>query len=59
MDDPVAINLNDVVTVPSSLTGLPAISVRAGLSTEGFPLGLQVIGKAWDEQAVLDAELAL
>jgi aspartyl-tRNA(Asn)/glutamyl-tRNA(Gln) amidotransferase subunit A len=59
MDDPVAMYLNDVFTVPSSLAGLPAISVPAGLSAEGLPLGLQVIGKAWDEQTVLDAGLAL
>ncbi len=59
MDDPVAMYLNDVFTVPSSLAGLPAISVPAGLSAEGLPLGLQVIGKPWDEETVLDAGLAL
>ncbi len=59
MDDPVAMYLNDVFTVPSSLAGLPAMSVPAGLSAEGLPLGLQVIGKPWDEQTVLDAGLAL
>ena len=59
MDDPVAMYLNDVFTVPSSLAGLPGLSVPAGLSAEGLPLGLQVIGKAWDEQTVLDTGLAL
>ena len=59
MDDPVAMYLNDVFTVPSSLAGLPAISVPAGLSAEGLPLGLQVIGKPWDEETVLDTGLAL
>ena len=59
MDDPVAMYLNDVFTVPSRLAGLPAISVPAGLSADGLPLGLQVIGKAWDEQTVLDVALAL
>jgi aspartyl-tRNA(Asn)/glutamyl-tRNA(Gln) amidotransferase subunit A len=59
MDDPVAMYLNDVFTVPSSLAGLPAMSVPAGLSAEGLPLGLQLIGKPWDEQTVLDAGLAL
>ncbi len=59
MDDPVAMYLNDVFTVPSSLAGLPALSVPAGLSAEGLPLGLQVIGKAWDEQTVLDVGLAI
>ena len=41
--------LNDVFTVPTSLAGLPGLSLPAGLSTEGLPLGLQVIGKAFDE----------
>jgi aspartyl-tRNA(Asn)/glutamyl-tRNA(Gln) amidotransferase subunit A len=50
-DDPVAMYLNDVFTVPGSLAGLPGLSVPAGLSAEGLPLGLQVIGRAWDEAA--------
>jgi len=58
-DDPVAMYLNDVFTVPASLAGLPGISVPAGLSTEGLPLGLQVIGRAWDEATVLDVGRAL
>jgi aspartyl-tRNA(Asn)/glutamyl-tRNA(Gln) amidotransferase subunit A len=53
MDDPIAMYLNDVFTVPASLAGLPAISVPAGLSAEGLPLGLHVIGKAFDEEMVL------
>jgi aspartyl-tRNA(Asn)/glutamyl-tRNA(Gln) amidotransferase subunit A len=52
-DDPVAMYLNDVFTVPVNLAGLPAISVPAGLSGEGLPLGLQVIGRAFDEETVL------
>jgi len=51
-DDPVAMYLNDVFTVPADLAGLPAISVPAGLS-EGLPLGLQIIGRAFDEEMVL------
>ncbi|MDP6927661.1 MAG: Asp-tRNA(Asn)/Glu-tRNA(Gln) amidotransferase subunit GatA, partial [Rhodospirillales bacterium] len=43
MDDPVAMYLNDVFTVPASLAGLPGISVPSGLSEEGLPLGLQMI----------------
>lgn len=54
-DDPIAMYLNDVFTVPSSLAGLPAMSVPAGLSSKGLPLGLQIIGKAWDEATVLKA----
>ncbi|RDD62809.1 Asp-tRNA(Asn)/Glu-tRNA(Gln) amidotransferase subunit GatA [Ferruginivarius sediminum] len=53
VDDPIAMYLNDVFTVPASLAGLPAISVPAGLSGDGLPLGLQLIGKAFDEETVL------
>ncbi len=49
MDDPIAMYLNDVFTVPASMAGLPAISVPAGLSGDGLPLGLQVISRAFDE----------
>ncbi len=58
-DDQLAMYLNDVFTVPASLAGLPAMSVPAGLSAEGLPLGLQIIGRALDEQGVLNAGLAL
>jgi aspartyl-tRNA(Asn)/glutamyl-tRNA(Gln) amidotransferase subunit A len=53
MDDPVAMYLNDVFTVPASLAGLPAISLPGGLSDDGLPLGLQLIGRAFDEETVL------
>lgn len=52
-DDPLAMYLNDVFTVPASLAGLPGSSVPAGLSSEGLPLGLQVLANAWDEETVL------
>jgi aspartyl-tRNA(Asn)/glutamyl-tRNA(Gln) amidotransferase subunit A len=52
-DDPIAMYLNDVFTVPVNLAGLPGLSVPAGLSSEGLPLGLQVIGRAFDEATVL------
>ena len=58
-DDPLAMYLNDVFTVPASLAGLPAMSVPGGLSAEGLPLGLQIIGRPLDEQGVLDAALAI
>jgi aspartyl-tRNA(Asn)/glutamyl-tRNA(Gln) amidotransferase subunit A len=51
--DPVSMYLNDVFTVTVNLAGLPAIAVPAGLTTNGLPLGLQVIGKAFDESTVL------
>ncbi|MEQ8653451.1 MAG: Asp-tRNA(Asn)/Glu-tRNA(Gln) amidotransferase subunit GatA [Kiloniellales bacterium] len=59
MDDPVTMYLNDVFTVPASLAGLPAISVPGGLTEDGLPLGLQVIGKAFDEEMVLRVGHAL
>jgi len=59
LDDPLAMYLNDVFSVPASLAGLPAMSVPAGLNREGLPLGLQIIGKAFDEQGVLNAGLAI
>ncbi len=59
MDDPIAMYLNDVFTVPASLTGLPAVSVPAGLSADGLPLGLHVIGRPFDEETVLRAAHAL
>jgi aspartyl-tRNA(Asn)/glutamyl-tRNA(Gln) amidotransferase subunit A len=52
-DDPIAMYLNDVFTVPANLAGLPAISVPAGLSADGLPLGLQLIGRAFDEATLL------
>ena len=57
--DPLAMYLNDVFTVPSSLAGLPAMSVPGGLDSAGLPLGLQIIGRPLDEQAVLNAGLAI
>jgi aspartyl-tRNA(Asn)/glutamyl-tRNA(Gln) amidotransferase subunit A len=57
--DPLAMYLNDVFTVPSSLAGLPAMSVPAGLSATGLPLGLQIIGRPLDEAGVLDAGRAI
>ena len=59
MDDPIAMYLNDVFTVPASLAGLPALSVPAGLSTGGLPLGLQIIGKPFDEETVIRAGAAI
>ena len=53
MDDPIAMYLNDVFTVPASLAGLPAISIPAGLGADGLPLGLHLIGRAFDEETVL------
>jgi aspartyl-tRNA(Asn)/glutamyl-tRNA(Gln) amidotransferase subunit A len=57
--DPVKMYLNDVFTIPANLAGLPAMSVPAGFNDEGLPLGLQLISKHFDEQAMFDVALAL
>jgi len=51
--DPIEMYLNDVFTVPANLAGVPAVSVPAGVSGDGLPLGLQITGRAFDEQTVL------
>ena len=51
--DPIEMYLNDVFTVPANLAGVPAASVPAGLTGNGLPLGLQITGRAFDEETVL------
>jgi aspartyl-tRNA(Asn)/glutamyl-tRNA(Gln) amidotransferase subunit A len=58
-DDPVSMYLNDIFTVPVNLAGLPAISIPAGHDAAGYPLGLQIIGKAFKEQEILNLTYAL
>ncbi len=53
--DPLEMYLNDIFTVTVNMAGLPGLSVPAGLSSEGLPLGLQIIGKPFDEALVLRA----
>jgi aspartyl-tRNA(Asn)/glutamyl-tRNA(Gln) amidotransferase subunit A len=53
--DPLAMYMNDVYTIPASMTGLPAISVPCGFSGEGLPIGLQLIGRSLDEATLLRA----
>ena len=53
--DPLAMYMNDVYTIPASMTGLPAISVPCGFSAAGLPIGLQLIGPALDEATILRA----
>jgi aspartyl-tRNA(Asn)/glutamyl-tRNA(Gln) amidotransferase subunit A len=53
-DDPVQMYLNDVFTVTVNLAGLPGIAVPAGLGGQGLPLGLQLIGKPWEEGELLN-----
>ena len=58
-NDPVSMYLNDIFTVPVNLAGLPAISIPAGVDGKGYPLGLQIIGKAFDEQNILNIAYAM
>ena len=58
-NDPVSMYLNDIFTVPVNLAGLPGISIPAGLDKKGYPLGLQIIGKAFDEQNLLNIAYAM
>lgn len=58
VDDPLAMYMNDILTIPANLAGLPAASVPAGLA-DGMPVGLQIIGRSFDEQSVFNAAYAL
>jgi aspartyl-tRNA(Asn)/glutamyl-tRNA(Gln) amidotransferase subunit A len=57
--DPVQMYLNDVFTVTVNLAGLPGISVPVGLDKQGLPLGLQLIGKPWEEGDLLNTASVL
>jgi len=58
-DDPVAMYLNDIFTVTANLTGLPALALPAATDAQGLPLGLQIIGKALDEESVFAVSAAI
>jgi aspartyl-tRNA(Asn)/glutamyl-tRNA(Gln) amidotransferase subunit A len=55
VDDPLAMYLNDIYTVTANLSGVPGISVPYGLSSEGLPIGLQLLGPYWSESTLLRA----
>jgi aspartyl-tRNA(Asn)/glutamyl-tRNA(Gln) amidotransferase subunit A len=57
--DPVQMYLNDIFTVTVNMAGLPGIAVPAGLSAEGLPLGLQLIGKPFDEETLFQTAAAI
>jgi len=59
VNDPVTMYLNDIFTVTANLAGLPGISVPAALDKDGLPLGLQIIGRALDEETVFAAGAAI
>ena len=58
-DDPMAMYLNDIFTIPANLGGVPAISVPCGLDSQGLPIGLQLTAKALDEATLFRAAAAL
>jgi len=57
--DPVTMWLNDIFTIPASMAGMPGMSVPVGLSADGLPLGLQLLGKPFDEETLFKAAHAL
>lgn len=57
-DDPVQMYLNDIFTIPVNLAGLPGISVPCGFDNDKLPIGLHLIGKAWDEETILKTAYA-
>ena len=57
-DDPLKMYLSDILTIPCNIAGLPGISVPCGFSSENLPIGLQIMGKPFDEQTVLNVAYA-
>jgi aspartyl-tRNA(Asn)/glutamyl-tRNA(Gln) amidotransferase subunit A len=53
LDDPLAMYLSDVFTLPASLAGIPGISVPCGFSSTGLPIGLQILAKHFDEEKLI------
>ncbi|MGQ0527801.1 MAG: Asp-tRNA(Asn)/Glu-tRNA(Gln) amidotransferase subunit GatA [Alphaproteobacteria bacterium] len=58
-DDPIKMYLNDIFTVTGNLAGLPGMSVPVGLDKTGLPLGLQILGRHWDEETVFNASYTI
>jgi len=52
-EDPLQMYLNDIFTIPVNLAGLPGLSVPAGFTRTGLPIGLQIIGQAFAEETIL------
>jgi aspartyl-tRNA(Asn)/glutamyl-tRNA(Gln) amidotransferase subunit A len=53
LDDPLSMYLSDIFTLPPSLAGIPGLSVPCGFSREGLPIGLQILGKHFDEETLM------
>ena len=58
VQDPVSMYLCDIFTIPTSLAGLPGMSIPCGFDQKNLPIGMQLIGKPWDEQTLFNAALA-
>ncbi|MGI9533786.1 MAG: Asp-tRNA(Asn)/Glu-tRNA(Gln) amidotransferase subunit GatA [Thermodesulfobacteriota bacterium] len=52
-DDPIKMYLSDILTIPCNIAGIPGISVPCGLTSNNLPIGLQILGKAFDEETIL------
>lgn len=59
VNDPLSMYLNDIYTIPSNLAGLPAVSIPCGLTSDNLPVGLQLIGKPFDEKRLFELALFL
>ncbi|MCK4248258.1 MAG: Asp-tRNA(Asn)/Glu-tRNA(Gln) amidotransferase subunit GatA [Candidatus Omnitrophica bacterium] len=57
-EDPLSMYLSDIFTIPVNLAGIPAVSLPCGFSDKGLPIGLQIIGRAFDEQRILQTAYA-
>ena len=55
MDDPLTMYLSDVFTIPCNMAGIPGISIPCGFTAEGLPVGLQLLGRNFDEETLLRA----
>jgi len=53
LDDPLSMYLSDIFTLPASLAGIPGISMPCGFSDEGLPIGLQILGRHFEEQKLI------
>jgi aspartyl-tRNA(Asn)/glutamyl-tRNA(Gln) amidotransferase subunit A len=58
LNDPISMYLSDIFTVSVNLAELPAISIPSGFTKDGLPIGVQIIGRAFDEQTLLDVSYA-
>jgi len=53
IDDPLTMYLSDIYTVPANLAGIPGINIPCGIDRHGLPIGLQILGKQFDEETIL------